>query len=73
MFSAFVISVNNGEGITLTFLVLAYSQANAIDRVLEEEMVRKDVGSINVVQRIPSQYLLSTEEQLEELIVVLSN
>ena len=73
MFAAFVINVDNGDGEEgISYLVLAYSKANAIDRVLEEEAVRKNVGNIKITGVISSQYLLSTEEQLQELLLVLS-
>ena len=72
MFAAFVIEVHIGDNDTTTFIVLAYNKANAIDRVLEEETVRKNVGNIKITQVISSQYLLSTEKQLEELVVILS-
>lgn len=73
MFSAFVINVDNGDGEEgISYLVLAYSKANAIDRVLEEETVRKNVGNIKIIHIISSKYILSTEEQLDELLVILS-
>jgi hypothetical protein len=58
---------------SLTYIVLAYNQADAISRVLEENAVRKVVGHIKVIRVISRSNILSTEAQLEELIDVLSS